>query len=272
MSNDRFSELSVFIRAVESGSFSAAGRQLDLSASAVSKTISRMEERLGVRLLNRTSRSPQFTYEGEVFIVGARRVMAAMDEAQRSLLELKSDLSGKLRIYTLPSFGYTLVPFLTQFVQRFPRVKIDIQLGAERVESDRAQHRRRIPAGRDAGQCVLRPQDRNEHAELVAVGLGPVQQRPHHRALAAGAVEHDDGLAEAFRELGGEGARHHVGGAAGSELDHKAQVAFGPFGQGAGAQRHQGQRGEGTAPGWKSISKKCHSACLSLHQCLAGRG
>lgn len=134
MSYDRFSELNVFIRAVESGSFSAAGRQLDLSASAVSKSISRMEESLGVRLLNRTSRSLQLTYEGEVFIVGARRVMEAMDDAQRNLAALSADLSGKLRIYTLPSFGYTLVPFIAEFVQRFPRVKIDIQLGAERVD------------------------------------------------------------------------------------------------------------------------------------------
>ncbi|WP_219216273.1 LysR family transcriptional regulator [Variovorax boronicumulans] len=134
MSHDRFSDLAVFVRAVESGSFSAAGRQLDLSASAVSKAISRLEERLGARLLHRTSRSLQLTYEGEVFIVGARRVLEAMDDAQRSLSELTAELSGRLRIYTLPSFGYTLVPFIAEFVRRFPRIKIDIQLGAERVD------------------------------------------------------------------------------------------------------------------------------------------
>ncbi|KPU98077.1 hypothetical protein APR50_05785 [Variovorax paradoxus] len=134
MSFDRFAELSVFIRAVESGSFSAAGRQLELSASAISKAISRMEERLGVRLLNRTSRSLQLTYEGEVFLAGARRVVEAMDDAHRNLAALTADLSGRLRIYTLPSFGYTLVPFIAAFVERFPRVKIDIQLGAERVD------------------------------------------------------------------------------------------------------------------------------------------
>lgn len=134
MSHDRLSELCVFVRAVESGSFSAAGRQLDLSASAVSKSIARLEERLGARLLNRTSRALQLTHEGEVFLAGARRVLEAMDEAQASLAELASDLRGKLRIYTLPSFGYTLVPFIAEFAQRFAHVKIDIQLGTERVD------------------------------------------------------------------------------------------------------------------------------------------
>ena len=134
MSQDHLIEYSVFIRCVESGSFSAAARQLDLSASAVSKAISRMEARLGVRLLNRTSRSLKLTHEGEVFIAGARRVMVAMADAERSLTELTADLSGRLRIYTLPSFGYTLVPFIAEFVQKFPRIKIDIQLGAERLD------------------------------------------------------------------------------------------------------------------------------------------
>jgi len=134
VSHDRLSELSVFVRVVDCGSFSSASRQLDLSASAVSKSISRMEERLGVRLLNRTSRSLQLTYEGEVVVVGARRVLAAMDEVHLHLAKLTEDLSGRLRIYTVPGLGYTLAPIFSDFVRKFPRMKFDIQLGAERID------------------------------------------------------------------------------------------------------------------------------------------
>ncbi len=85
MNGERADEMTVFVRAVELGGFSAAARALGLTPSAVSKSISRLEDRLGVRLLNRTTRSLTTTPEGETFLERSRRILADIEEAEQEI-------------------------------------------------------------------------------------------------------------------------------------------------------------------------------------------
>lgn len=134
MTTDRLTELTAFVRAVEIGSLSGVAREMSMTASAVSKLITRLEKRLGTRLLNRTSRSLGLTREGESFIGAARRVLEAMDEAESRVSQTDSQLRGRIRLYSLPSFAYRLVPLIASFVALHPRVMIDLQLGTDRVD------------------------------------------------------------------------------------------------------------------------------------------
>ena len=79
---DRAAEMTAFVRAVETGGFTAAARGLGLTPSALSKLVTRLEDRLGARLLHRTTRRLQLTAEGEAFFARARSILAAMDEAE----------------------------------------------------------------------------------------------------------------------------------------------------------------------------------------------
>ncbi|MGQ3028674.1 MAG: LysR family transcriptional regulator, partial [Ferrovibrionaceae bacterium] len=81
--NNRAGEMDVFVQAVRSGSFSAAGRRLGLSPSAVSKVVSRIEDRLGTRLLVRSTRSLKLTAEGEAYHGRALRILADIEETER---------------------------------------------------------------------------------------------------------------------------------------------------------------------------------------------
>ncbi|WP_313532855.1 LysR family transcriptional regulator, partial [Shinella sp.] len=81
--DNRTGEMDVFVAAAETGSFSAAARLLKLTPSAVSKLVTRIEDRLGTRLLVRTTRSLLLTPEGETYLARARRVLAEIDEMER---------------------------------------------------------------------------------------------------------------------------------------------------------------------------------------------
>ncbi|OYW97448.1 MAG: LysR family transcriptional regulator, partial [Rhizobiales bacterium 32-66-8] len=81
--NNRAGEMEVFAEVVERGSFSAAGRRLALSPSAVSKLVTRMEDRLGTRLLVRSTRALQLTPEGEIYLERARRILGDIAEIER---------------------------------------------------------------------------------------------------------------------------------------------------------------------------------------------
>lgn len=83
--DNRAGEMDVFVQAVELNSFSAAGRRLGLSPSAVSKMITRIEERLGTRLLVRSTRTLQLTPEGEIYHQRALRIVAEIEEAERAV-------------------------------------------------------------------------------------------------------------------------------------------------------------------------------------------
>src|SRR5687767_8834760 len=101
---DRFSEMMVFVRVVEDGSFSSAGRTLSLTPSAISKLITRLEERLGARLFHRSSRMVALTSEGEAYYAGAQRALEAVEEAEAVNIGSGSP-AGMLRIRAAPAFA-----------------------------------------------------------------------------------------------------------------------------------------------------------------------
>lgn len=120
--------MELFAAVVERGSFSSAARLLDLSPSAVSRAVSRIEERLGVRLMTRTTRAQALTQEGESYYQAARRILADIAEAERSVGDQGAP-HGMIRVNATLSHGrLKIVPLLGEFLARYPGIAVDISL------------------------------------------------------------------------------------------------------------------------------------------------
>ncbi|VEF11018.1 LysR family transcriptional regulator [Pseudomonas fluorescens] len=132
--NGRSGEMSVFVTVAREGSLSAAARALGLTPSAVSRIIARAEQRLGTRLLLRTTRAITFTAEGEAFLRGARRILADMDEVEEAIAD-QGVPKGRLRISAALGHGrMAIVPLVTAFTARYPNIVVDLTLGDEVVD------------------------------------------------------------------------------------------------------------------------------------------
>lgn len=128
---NRSGELAIFIRVVELGSFSAVARACDMTPSAVSKLIARLEKRLGVRLLNRSTRQFQLTSEGCQFYEQGLQILSELDELEQSVTANHRP-KGRIRIHT--SFSYWthfLLPCISLFNQRYPQVELEAHLSDE---------------------------------------------------------------------------------------------------------------------------------------------
>ncbi|GHD24621.1 LysR family transcriptional regulator [Tianweitania populi] len=127
-SSDRARALEIFAAVVAERSFSAAGRALDLTPSAVSRAIDRIEERLGVRLLLRTTRALTLTAEGQAYLQTARRILADLDDAEQQIADQGAP-RGRLRISAALSHGrLCIVPRLGAFGRAYPHILVDIAL------------------------------------------------------------------------------------------------------------------------------------------------
>lgn len=123
---NRSGEMEVFVRVVELGGFSAAARRCRMTPSAVSKLIARLEARLGVRLVNRSTRKLLLTPEGCAFYERGTRILSDLDEAERSASSGEQP-TGRIRINTNASFGtHILAPLLPEFLGRYPGVTLDV--------------------------------------------------------------------------------------------------------------------------------------------------
>ena len=123
------SDMVAFVRAVERGGFSAAARDLGLTPSAVSKLVTRLEDRLGVRLLNRTTRSLALTAEGEAFFQRSQRILADIAEAEEEVGRTRAQPRGLLRVNVGTAFGmHQLVPALPDFLSRYPEIQVELTL------------------------------------------------------------------------------------------------------------------------------------------------
>jgi DNA-binding transcriptional LysR family regulator len=125
---NRYTEMQVFVRAAEDGSFSAAARNLAITPSAVSKLISRLEERLGVLLFRRAHRNIVMTPEGELFYQAALAAIEAVEAADATIFSGK--LGGEtLRIRSMPIFGQTvLAKKLPEFCRKHPDLQVELHL------------------------------------------------------------------------------------------------------------------------------------------------
>ncbi|KAA1180076.1 LysR family transcriptional regulator [Rhizobium tropici] len=128
--DNRAGEMDVFVQVATLASFSAAGRKLRLSPSAVSKLVTRLEERLGTRLLVRTTRSLQLTPEGEIYLEKARTILADIQEAERIVASGGATVPrGPLRVSASVAFGVCcLVPIIPDFLECYPEIELDISL------------------------------------------------------------------------------------------------------------------------------------------------
>lgn len=127
-STDRARELELFAAIVRRGSFSAAGRALGLTPSAVSRTIDRLEARLGVRLMLRTTRALTLTAEGQAYLGAARRILADLDDAEREIADQGAP-RGRLRVSAALAHGrQCIVPLLGEFAALYPHILVDISL------------------------------------------------------------------------------------------------------------------------------------------------
>jgi DNA-binding transcriptional LysR family regulator len=135
---DRAGELTAFVRAVDSRSFSAAARQLGLTPSAVSKVISRLETRLGVRLLHRTTRHLSLTPEGDHFFRRAQRILAEIEEAELEAASARLSPRGVLRLHSGTAMGlHQLTPVLPEFCSRYPDVDLELTVNERRIDQTR---------------------------------------------------------------------------------------------------------------------------------------
>lgn len=126
---DRFEELLTFIRIVDSGSLSAAAEKLNLAKSAISRRLSDLESRLGVQLLQRTTRRINLTDAGQRFYQRCIHILAELDDSEREVSTEQSQLSGTIRIAAPLSFGIQhLSPLLDQFMIQHPELKLDLKL------------------------------------------------------------------------------------------------------------------------------------------------
>lgn len=125
---DRAREMEVFTVVADAGSLSAAGRALGLTPSAVSRTVDRIEARLGVRLLLRTTRLLTLTAEGQSYLAAARRILADLDDAEQAVADQGAP-RGRLRVSAALAHGrLVVVPLLKGFVARYPHILVEISL------------------------------------------------------------------------------------------------------------------------------------------------
>lgn len=122
-------DMRAFVQVVERQSFSAAATILRLTPSAVSKLVSRLEDRLGVRLLHRTTRRLALTSEGEVYFARARHILSDIDEAEAEVARSRGSPRGRLHVNASIAFAaHQLAPALPEFLARYPDIQVDLSI------------------------------------------------------------------------------------------------------------------------------------------------
>lgn len=130
---ESLSSIEFFVQAADTRSYSKAGRNLGVSASAVGKSICRLETHLGVRLFHRSTRSMTLTAEGSLFLERCRRILCELEAAELELSESQQAPSGKLRV-SLPLVPALVMPALTGFMHRYPAIELEIDFSDRMVD------------------------------------------------------------------------------------------------------------------------------------------
>lgn len=131
---DRLTSLTVFVQVVDSGGFSAAARHLNMSTTMVSSHIQTLEERLGARLLNRTTRKVNLTEIGRAYYDRCAQILSDLEEADSMAEALQSSPRGTLRLYTSTHIVPFLGPVVGEFLSLHPQVAIDLTIGERMVD------------------------------------------------------------------------------------------------------------------------------------------
>lgn len=130
----QFEDMTLFVKIIESGNITLAAQQLGLAKSAVSRRLSDLESRLGVQLLNRTTRKSNLTEAGQLFYNQAQKILHDTDDLISAVTSSKSELSGNIRIGAPLSFGLKhLSPIITQFATQHPSLTIDLNFADHQI-------------------------------------------------------------------------------------------------------------------------------------------
>jgi len=131
---DRLTSLTAFVRVVDSGGFSAAGRKLNMSTTMVSNHVQSLEDRLGARLLNRTTRKVSLTEVGRAYYDRCIQILADIEQADDVAGALQSTPRGTLRVYTATHIVQFVAPVITEFLAAYPDVKVDLSMGERTID------------------------------------------------------------------------------------------------------------------------------------------
>jgi DNA-binding transcriptional LysR family regulator len=131
---DRFTSLTAFVRVVESGGFSAAARRLNMSTTMVSNHVQALEDRLGVRLLNRTTRKVSLTEIGRAYYDRGTQILADLEQADDIAGALQSTPRGTLRIYAATHIVPFISPVVAEFLSTYADVKVELMMGEASVD------------------------------------------------------------------------------------------------------------------------------------------
>ena len=119
----------IFVMAVQNGSLSAAGRQIGMSPASVSRHVNALEDEVGSRLLNRSSRKLTLTEAGQIYMRHAEEILNRLEEASSRISQLQRSPRGTLRVHSRILIGTQhIVPAIPEFLRRFPDVKVDLRL------------------------------------------------------------------------------------------------------------------------------------------------
>lgn len=128
-------ELLAFVTIVERGQISLAAQQLGQNPSSVSRTLARLEEKLGVTLLKRTTRSQDLTEEGLFFLERAQRILKEMEESEDLLFECSRQPAGRLRVDTAyPFLLHCVLPYVPEFTKTYPQIELELTSSEEVID------------------------------------------------------------------------------------------------------------------------------------------
>ncbi len=164
MATDRLGSILAFVRVAEQGSFAKAGKALGISASAVSKSVARLEERLQLRLFQRTTRALSLTDEGRLFFEKCDRILAELDDAEQSMRERATSPTGVLKVELPAALGrLRIAPALGALTERYPKLRVEASFNDQLSDL--------IEAGLDAVVRIGEPRD----SRLIVRRVGTVR-------------------------------------------------------------------------------------------------
>lgn len=131
---DRLKSLATFVQVVETGGFSAAARRLDMSPTMASEHVQALEEQLGARLLQRTTRKVSLTEAGQAYYENAARILTELEEADRKIGALQSTPRGRLRLHVGTHIVRFVAPVVSEYMARYPELSVELTMSERMVD------------------------------------------------------------------------------------------------------------------------------------------
>lgn len=132
---DKITSMEAFVKTVDNGSFSAAAERMNMSQQMVARHVASLETKLGMRLLNRTTRRQGLTAEGQTYYQRCKFILAEIDDAEGIAQTSQKEPRGKLRVSAPVTLGrYRIMPIITEFLRRYPDVEVELELNDRLVD------------------------------------------------------------------------------------------------------------------------------------------